>query len=64
MARTRMEMLEIKRIESKLDGLTMLYKNILDALVKTGKILPDERRAIAKKEKLMSEKDLFAALKA
>jgi hypothetical protein len=24
--------------------------------------MPDERRAIAKKEKLISEKDLFAAL--
>jgi hypothetical protein len=61
---TKTEMLEYKKIESKLDGLVMLYKNLLDALVKTGKVLPNERKAIAKKEELISEKDLFAALKA
>ena len=62
MART--VMVEYKRIESKLDALTILYKNLLDALVKTGRILPDERKAIKSRERLMSEKELFAALKA
>ncbi len=55
---------ELRNIKNRLDSLTILYKNLLDALVKTGKVLPDERKAIASKEKIMSEKDLYNAMKA
>jgi hypothetical protein len=57
-------MSDLDGIKTRLDTLTMLYKNLIDALVKTGKILPDEKRALKSKEKLMSEKALFDALKA
>jgi predicted nucleic acid-binding Zn-ribbon protein len=55
---------EIEDIKDRLDALTILYKNLLDSLVKTGKMLPDERKALRSKEKILSEKALFDALKA
>ena len=55
---------ELDIIKERLDVLTILYKNILDALVKTGKVMPDEKKAIEAKERLMSEAELHRALKA
>ena len=55
---------KLDSINARLDVLTMLYKNILDSLIKTGKVLPDEKRAIETKERLLSENDLYNALKA
>ncbi len=55
---------DLNDINAKLDTLTMLYKNLIDALVKTGKILPDEKKALRSNETLMSEKALFDTLKA
>ena len=54
---------ELRSIKNRLDSLTTLYKNLLDVPVKTGKASPDERKATASKEKLMSEKDLYNAMK-
>jgi hypothetical protein len=46
------------------EDVSILYKNLLDSLVKTGKMDSKERRALKSKEVLMSEKALFDALKA
>ncbi len=55
---------DLDGINARLDTLTTLYKNLIDALVKSGRILPDEKRALKSREKLMPEKALFDALKA
>ncbi len=60
----RKVVVELGDIRTRLDALTMLYKSLLDALVKTGRIMPDEKRAVVSRAKLASEKELLEALKA
>ena len=54
---------EIKEIKMRLDALFAISQNILALLLKEEEILPDEEKAVRKKEEIIDEKTLIEVLK-
>ena len=54
---------ELKEIKDRLDTLTLLYRNILNLLIKEEEPLPDEKEAIESEDDVVSEEELLKALK-
>ena len=54
---------ELKEIKDRLDTLTLLYRNILNLLIKEERPLPDEKEAIESEDDVVSEEELLKALR-
>ena len=54
---------ELKEIKDRLDTLTLLYRNILNLLIKEEEPLPDEKEAIGSEDDVVSEEELLKALR-